>query len=146
MAYQDTYNAEHAPFIEGMIANSEKSNIVSRVVETAAGIGFGKVAVRGTADNQIKVSEASGKVLGITVLDTTQLQDSYPQYATAAVMTRGVIVVTADGAVNAGDDVTVTEATGALGTKAVAAGIVAVPNAVWDSSAADGALAKIRLG
>ena len=143
-ALQTSYSETHAPYVEGMIANSEKSNIVSRVVETAAGIGFGKVAVRGTADNQIKVAEADAAYLGITVRDTTQLQDSYLQYGTAAVMTKGVIVVQASVAVAQGDAVHFVPATGVLTN--VATGNTAIPGATWDSSTSGAGLAKLRLG
>ena len=142
---QTSYTSELDAYIEGMKANSEHSNHISRVVENAAGIGFGKVAMQGTADSQIVPSKAGGIFRGITILDTTQLQDSYPQYGMAAVMTWGVIVVRVATAVKAGDDVTYTAATGALGTAAVAAGVVAIPNAVWDTSASAGGLAKLRL-
>lgn len=144
---QDTYGVVHAAGLEGMVANSEPCVVVSRVVEGSGGIGFGKVAQRGTLDNQIKVSSASPKYLGITVLDPTQVGgtlDTYPQYATAAVMTKGVIWVVASVAVVPGDLVYFVPATGVLTNVATSNQIIA--NATWDSTAGIGALAKVRLG
>jgi len=144
---QDTYGVVHAAGLEGMVAKSEPAVIVSRVVEGAGGIGFGKVAQRGTLDNQIKVSSASPKYLGITVLDPTQVGgtlDTYPQYATAAVMTKGVIWVVASVAVVPGDPVYFVPATGVLTNVVIANQLIA--NATWDSTAGIGALAKVRLG
>jgi len=143
---QTSYPDSLAAFVEGMVANSEKNNIISRVVESAAGIGFGKVAIQGTADNQIAVSAANGVYRGITVLDTTQLQDSYPQYATAAVMTKGVIVVQASVAVDAGDPVYFIPATGVLTNVSNSGANTLIAGAMWDSSTSGAGLAKLRLG
>ncbi|WP_406858501.1 DUF2190 domain-containing protein [Alsobacter sp. KACC 23698] len=144
MAIQTSYAATHAAALEGMVANSEPAVIVSRVVETGAGIGFGKIAQRGTADNQIKVSSASPKYLGITVLDPGQPADLYAQYATAAVMTKGVIWVQASVAVAAGDPVYFVPATGVITN--VSTSNVQIPNATFDSSTSGAGLAKVRLG
>ncbi|MBI5111854.1 MAG: DUF2190 family protein [Rhodovulum sp.] len=144
---QSSYAATHAAAVEGMVANSEPAVIVSRLVETAAGIGFGKIAQRGTADNQIKVSSASPKYLGITVLDPTQAGatvDTYPQGSVAAVMTKGVIWVQATVAVAAGDPVYFVPATGAFTN--VATSNQLIPNAVFDSVTSGAGLAKVRLG
>lgn len=110
---QTSYPDRQPRWVEGMIPDMRTpGEDVSRNVETAAGIGFGKVAVQGTADNQIVVSAAATPFVGVTVLDTTQLQDSYPQYATARVRTQGPIVVTASVAVGAGDPAYFVPATG----------------------------------
>ncbi|SHI79965.1 hypothetical protein SAMN02745911_1205 [Aureimonas altamirensis DSM 21988] len=112
---QTTYADRQARWIEGMIPDMRTpGQDISMNVETAAGIGFGKVAVQGAQDNQIRVSAASRAFRGITVLDTTQLQDSYPQYATARVRTKGPVVVTAAVAVAAGALAYYVPATGAL--------------------------------
>ena len=112
---QTTYADGMSRWVEGMIPDMRTpGEDVSRNVETAAGIGFGKVAVQGTADRQIIVSAAATPFVGITVLDTTQLQDSYPQYATARVRTQGPIVVQASVAVDAGDLAYFVPATGVI--------------------------------
>lgn len=142
-AIQTTYGANIAQAVEGMVANMETANIVSRIIETAAGIGFGKLAARGTLDNQIKVSAAAAIPLGITVLDTTQVGDLYPQYSNVGVMLKGVIWVLAGEAVADGDPVYFVPATGVF-VKTVGANIL-IPNAQWDTTTAQDALGKIRL-
>lgn len=110
---QTTYSESMARWVEGMIPDMRTpGEDRSLNVETAAGIGFGKAAFHGTGDRQIVVADGTAKFAGVTVLDTTQLQDSYPQYATARVRTKGPVVVTASVAVNAGDAAYIVPATG----------------------------------
>lgn len=141
---QSTFNQVHARWVEGMVLNQEPAVIVSREVETAGGIGFGKIAQRGTGDRQIKVSSASPNYLGITVMDATKMSDTYAQYDTAAVMLKGVIVVQASVAVNDGDPVYFVPATGAFTN--VSTSNQAIPNAVFDTTTAGAGLAAVRLG
>ena len=54
-AVQTTYAATHAKWVEGMIPNMEPNVIVTRLAEDVEGIGFGKVCVQGTADNQVVI-------------------------------------------------------------------------------------------
>lgn len=143
-AVQTTYNAQHARWVEGMVLNSESSNVISRIVESAAGIGFGKVACQGAADNGVIVPAASKAYRGITVLDPTQAGDAYAQYATAAVMTKGVIVAQASVAVAVGDPVYFVPATGVLTN--VSTSNTLIPNAIWETSTSGAGLAAVRLG
>lgn len=102
---QSTYSENMAAGYPGMIANGETSNRISRTVEDAAGIAFGKAVFRGTGDHGITAT-AGGQFLGITIAHEAlsfiagQTADVYPQYATAAILTQGAIFVTA------GEDVT----------------------------------------
>ncbi|MDB6454704.1 structural cement protein Gp24 [Falsirhodobacter sp. 20TX0035] len=142
MALQDTYTASQPRFIEGMIPDMRTpGQDVSRNVETIGGIGFGKVAVQGTLDHQIKVSAASAAFIGITVLDTTQLQDSYPRYATARVRTKGPVVVTASVAVQAGQPAFYVPATGVLTNVATSNTQIGK----FETSAAAGGLAVLNI-
>lgn len=143
-AIQTTYNAQHARWIEGMVLNMEPSVVVSRLCEDVEGIGFGKVAVQGTADNQVVDSEATVKFCGIAVLDETQPTGKYEQYATAAIMKKGVIVVQASVAVAVGDPVYYVPATGVLTNSS--SGNTLIANAQWDSSTSGAGLAALRLG
>lgn len=140
---QSTYGTNQARWVKGMPLKMELSNRISRIAEGGT-IGFGVVAVRGTADNQCKVAEVDGKPLGITILDRTQLQDSYPEYSMVTIMTKGVVVGEADVAVAQGEPVYFVPATGVLTN--VATGNIAIPNAVWDTSTQAAGLAAIRLG
>lgn len=142
---QTTYTEKPARAIEGMIANSEKNNIISRVLQSAS-MGFGKVAVRGTAENQCKVSEANGKFLGVSVLDKTQLQDSYPQYSTVAILEKGVIWVIASVQVAHGDPVYFVPATGLWTNVSNSSANTLVAGATWDTSTSGATqLARLRL-
>ncbi|WP_352946516.1 capsid cement protein [Mesorhizobium sp. M0859] len=143
-AIQTTYNAQHARWIEGMVLNMEPSDVVSRLCEDVEGIGFGKVAVQGTADNQVVDSEITVKFCGIAVLDETQPTGKYEQYATAAIMKKGVIVVQASVAVAVGDPVYYVPATGVLTNSA--SGNTLIAGAQWDTSTAGAGLAALRLG
>jgi len=143
---QSAYAHRHARWIEGMQLNMEQTNIITRTIESAAGIGFGKVACRGTADNTCKVAAASAVPYGITVLDPTQqgtVVDVYPQYQNVAIMTEGVVVAMAGEAVSDGDPVYFVPATGVL--MKTSTDNIAIPNAVWDTSTAGPGLAAIRL-
>lgn len=143
---QGTYKFNHDTAFEGMVANSEPCTVISRIVEDAEGIGFGKVAVQGDLDNTITDAEASKPFRGITVMDPTQISDPadmYPQYATVAVMTKGVIWAQASVAVDAGDPVYFVPATGVLTN--VEGSNTLIANAMWDSSTGAAGLAKIRL-
>lgn len=143
-AVQTSYSATHARWVEGMVLNSEPCVVVSRIAEDAEGIGFGKVCVQGTADNQVVDSEATAKFAGISVLDVTKDGDTYAQYDTVAVMKKGVIVVSASEAVAVGDPVYYTPATGVLSKTSISNTLI--PNAQWDTSTAGAGLAALRLG
>lgn len=143
-AIQTTYNETLDVGFVGQVSDMGLSDIISREVETAAGINFGLAVVQGTGDHQCKLG-AAGVFLGITVKDVTldaAKADKYAQYDTCAIMTRGVIFVTAGEAVVAGDAVYRTAA-GVLNK--TAAGNTLIANARWETSAANGALARIRL-
>lgn len=142
-AVQTTYNSRLSNGLAGQIANTEQdTNVISRVVEGASGIGFGIPVIRGTdPENQAKIG-AAGVFLGISVRDPGGVEDKYAQYDNIAVLTRGVIWVVAGEAVTAGDAVYRTSA-GVLNK--TAAGNTLIANAEWDSTAANGALARLRL-
>jgi replicative DNA helicase len=124
-------------------SNDLRKGRATRVAEDAEGIGFGKVAVQGTADNQVVDSEATAKFVGIAVADPGQPADIYAQYANVAVMKRGVIVVSASEAVAVGDPVYYTPASGALSKTATSNTLIA--GATWDTSTAGAGLAALRL-
>jgi hypothetical protein len=146
MPVQTTYVSRISPSYEGMIANSEDHTIKSMVVELAAGIGFGKVVVQGTLDDQARASEATKKFRGLSEAShnaSGATADAYAQYETIPVMITGVMWVTASVAVAVGDPVYYVPATGVLTN--VATSNTLIPNAIWESSTAGAALAKVRL-
>jgi hypothetical protein len=152
MAVQTTYNETMVAGRAGAIVNTEPRTLISRTVEDAAGVALGLVVQQGAADDgctAVLTGMTASTYVGVTVLDRSRpaadAPDTFGQYESARIMRSGVVWVTASGAVAAGDDATVTLATGAIGTAAVAAGVIAIPDARWDSSAADGEIAKLRL-
>lgn len=140
---QSTYSASHARWFEGMVLNQEPADIVTRIAEDVEGIGFGKVCVKGTADNQVVDSEATVPFIGIAVADPSQPADTYAQYANVAVMKKGVIVVTASEAVAVGDPVYYTPATGVLSKTLTSNTLIA--GAIWETSTSGAGLAALRL-
>ncbi len=142
-AIQTTYAAVHARWVEGMVLNMEDATIVTRIAEDVEGIGFGKVGVQGTADNQVVDSEATVKFVGITVLDSFRPTGKYEQYDNVALMKKGVIVVQASEAVAVGDPVYYTPATGVLSKTSTSNTLIA--GAQWDTSTAGAGLAALRL-
>lgn len=148
MAVQTTYLDNMAAAYVGMIANTEPNVLISREVETSAGIGFGVPVIQGTADDQVDVIAASTDVVvGITVRDQSTTDDTFKLSETALLMRKGVlwVTVTDAGGVSAGDPVWVLVADGTFSNAdAGTDGSLLINDARWDSSAANGALAKIR--
>ena len=115
--YQTTYDATMPVGYAGMIANGETSNRISRTVEDATAIGFGKAVFRGTGDHGVTATP-SAALMGITIANyasppvpATGVQaDSYPQNSTAGILTQGVIWVSASVAVADGEQAYVTAA------------------------------------
>ncbi|MCW7544898.1 DUF2190 domain-containing protein [Aurantimonas litoralis] len=152
MAVQSTYNETMDAARAGMRANMEPVDLISRTVETAAGVGFGKVVQQGTADKGCK-SDLSGMTaqtyVGITMRERgvrPETPNAFAQYESALIMRKGVIWVEVAVAVTPADIVTVTLASGVIGKTAVGAGVVAIPNARWESSTSGAGLAMLRLG
>jgi hypothetical protein len=145
---QSTYALGYADGYAGMVANGETSNRISRTVEDAAGIPFGRAVFRGTGDHGCTATPAVGTFLGITIatyaappIAATGVQaDLYTQFSTAGVMTQGVIWVLAGEAVTDGAQAYVTGA-GAIvdtvGSNTILTGWF------FDQTAASGALVRL---
>jgi hypothetical protein len=147
---QSTYTELQPIAHAGMLASSDHS-VDTRICETAAGIGFGVAVSQGAADAGAVIGGASAAVfVGITVQDMSiendpSNSDEYPRYSNMGVMTRGEIWVVTGGIVTAGADVTFASTTGVLSSAATSASQFAIAGARWMTSAASGALAKVRL-
>ena len=145
---QSTYATGMADGFPGMIANGETSNRVSRTVEDASGIAFGKAVFRGTGDHGVTATPAAGALIGITIANAasppvaaTGVQaDIYPQYTTAAILTRGVIWVTAGEAVTDGAQAYVTSGGDIVDTST---SNTILDGWVFDQTAASGALVRL---
>ncbi|MGY2049584.1 structural cement protein Gp24 [Methylobacterium sp. JK268] len=144
MPVQTTYSPLPAAGYEGMVAFEEPSLTVSRIVETAGGIGFGKPAFQGTRDDGIVTQ--GGAFRGVTLADRNVSPrnggDLFAQGDTVPVMIKGTVFVAVAGTVAAGNAAYLTPA----GTfTAAASGNVPIPNALFDSSAPAGGIARLRL-
>lgn len=150
-AIQTSYSETMRPALAGMIADTTPQTILSRVVESAAGLGFGVVAVKGTGDLQVKPAAAGAPYQGITVADLTVQHisqpaggpDFYPDKDVCNILVQGAIWVVVSVAVVAGDPVYFVPATGVLTN--VSTANTQIPNGRFESSAGIGALAKLRL-
>lgn len=145
-AYQTTYAGTLSPGYEGMIANMEVTNIISRTIETAGGVGFGKGVFQGATDQAVATTGSSFR--GVTVVDhnvrpTAAGTDGYAQGDTVSIMTKGVIWVLPTSNVTPGAPAYVTPA-GAF--SATATSNTAIPGGYFDSTATSGSLAKLRIG
>lgn len=118
MAVQDTYNLAPGKGFPGQVVSGETSNRISRTVEDAAGLAFGKAAFRGAGDRGTTgVPGAAGSLLGVTIADHGVqplpggvAADIYPRYSSAGIMTLGAIFVTPGVNVADGDPVYITPA------------------------------------
>lgn len=138
------YKAEQDAGIAGAIVNTENKNIISRTVEDAAGIAFGLAVAQGVNDKGIRaVTTGDTDFVGITVLDRTAgdlINGKFVQYESARVLEEGVIWVEVTEAVKAGDAAAVDLATGKFNKAGVA-----MAGARFETSAASGGLAQLRL-
>ena len=138
------YKKEMDAGVAGAIATTENKDIVSRTVETAAGIGFGLAVVQGVNNKGIRLATTGDtKILGVTVLDRTAgdlINGKFIQNESARVMIKGTILVQVTEAVNAGDDVAVDLATAEFNKTGVK-----IANARYETSAAIGGLAQIHI-
>jgi len=115
---QTSYTDSIAAAYAGMVANGETSNRITRTVEDAAGIAFGKPVYRGSGDHGCTATVGTlATFLGWTIATSAQGYvasadaDEYAQYDNAAILTSGAIYVTVTG--NVADGAALTVGTGA---------------------------------
>ncbi len=116
---QSHYNRYLTPAQVGMLASEINWSADTRIVETAAGIGFGLAVSQGVADRGCILGGSA--FVGITRADPTiavasgLTVDKYPQYDNAGILVMGDIWVSPDNAVVAGEAVYYSTTTGVLG-------------------------------
>lgn len=145
---QDTYTAYMPAAFPGMRADTRADEVLSYSVETAAGLAFGSVAVQGAADRGCIAPDASNtSFVGIVVrdqaLDAARSPNKVGQYETAALMRRGAVWVTVGEAVTPKDTPYFVPATGAI--VKTASGNIAIPGGKFETTAASGALVRLRV-
>lgn len=143
---QANYTDQVAPGYPGLVVNAETRNIISRTIEDAAGVAFGRAIFRGAGDHGCTATPTAGQLYGIArdheaiALLPGNTADVYPQSATVPIVTQGVIWVTAGASVADGDQAYVTSA--GVYTNS-ASGNVILPGWIFDTTAASGSLVKL---
>ena len=151
MSAQTSYSIKQPKAYVGLIYAQAPHDIVSRDVETVAGIGFGVAVSRGTnAERQIVAGGSD--FLGITIrsLDKEGAANTgaiqWNEKEAAGVLRSGYIWAVCPTGCNPGDAVKYTDATGVIDAGAPGAGETAIANAQWETVAVAGELAVIRIG
>lgn len=146
---QSTYNESPAVAYAGMIANGETSSRITRTVETAAGIAFGRPVYRGSDDHGCTATIGTlASFLGFTIATSAQAPvagqdaDEYQQYDNAAILTSGAIYVTVTGNVADGAALTVNTSTGAISSTAADGSNIAT-GWIADETVTGGGLCRI---
>jgi len=147
MPIQDAFGAAVSAMplgYAGMIAEGQQvKDVVSKRVTTAV-IPFGRaVGASGTTPGTCRLGGTGFE--GITIADKSRLNDEYVVDEMAGILRKGTVWVVADGAVTIAGPVTFTVATGVIGARAVAAGIVAITGAKFETAGADGDLVRVYL-
>lgn len=144
---QSTYSTDYTRGFPGMIANGETSNRISRTIEDAGGIAFGKAAFRGSGDHGVTATPAASTFMGIAIADAGMIPlpgatvDLYPQYATVGLLNEGEIFVTVGADVTDGAAAYVTSAGVFTGSSS---GNTAIP-AVFDETVSSGGICRLRV-
>lgn len=150
MSVQTSYGLI-AKAVAGQLRDTYFNEIVSRLVEDATGMEFGKAVVRGTGDDQCKLGVGS---FGIAVRELSREMDKrgagavtkYNLNSSAAILRQGHIyveLITAAAPVAAGDDVAAM-ANGDI----VASGTASstdIAGATFEAAASAGDVVEIRL-
>jgi len=154
---QSTYTRYEPVAQNGMLANETNWVADTRIVETAAGIGFGLAVSQGTGDkgciiggsNFVGITRADQTLpradLSIPGSSSTTPLDAYSQYDNAGILKEGDIWVNCYAAVTPVTAVTYETATGKLGIAGTT-----ITNGRWMTSASGSAgtpaLAVLRVG
>lgn len=143
-AVQTSYPGNQPIAFEGMQGTMSSADNVSRIVENSGGHGFGKAAFQGATEQGIL---PTGSIfVGVTLVDhmarpNTAGSDIVAQRESITVMQKGTVWVLVSGAVTVGAPVFVTSAGAFTATPTNNTAI----KAVFETAAADGQLARIKL-
>ncbi len=150
MSAQTSYSIKQPKAYAGLVYAQAPHDIVSRDVETVAGIGFGVVVSRGT-NKERQIVAGGTDFLGITIrsLDKEGAANTgaiqWNEKEAAGILRDGYIWAVCPAGCNPGDAVKYTDATGVLDAGAAAAGETQLDGAQWETVAAAGELAVIRI-
>jgi hypothetical protein len=150
MSAQTSYDIKQPEAYAGLIYAQSPHDIISRTVETAAGIDFAVAVSRGT-DKDKQCALGGNDFIGITVrsldregaINTGAIKYSVKE--TAAIMRGGYIWATCPTGCVPGDLVKYDNATGVLDSGTAATDETQIVSATWDKTAAAGQLSVIRI-
>ena len=151
MSVQTSYDLAIAIAYAGLIYAQAPSDVISRSVEGAAGIGFGVAVSRGTdADKQALIGGATD-FLGISIRDLSQESSAndgsikWDETETMGILRDGYIWAVCPSGCVPGDVVNYVDATGVLDSGAPVADETGLDGAQWETTTAAGELGVIRL-
>lgn len=150
MSAQTSYSIKQAVAYAGLVYAQAPHDIVSRDVETVAGIGFGVAVSRGT-DLERQVVAGGTSFTGITIrsldkegaANTGSIQ--WNEKETAGILRDGYIWVVCPSGCNPGDSANYVNATGVIDSGSAGVGETQLDGAQWETVAAAGELAVLRL-
>ena len=146
MSAQTSYSIKQPKAYAGLVYAQAPHDIVSRDVETVAGIGFGVVVSRGT-DKERQIVAGGTDFLGITIrsLDKEGAANTgaiqWNEKEAAGILRDGYIWAVCPSGCNPGDQVKYVNATGVLDSGAAVAGETQLDGVQWETVAAVGLLA-----
>ena len=151
MTVQTSYERNIDAAFEGLLGDRNPKILVTKIVEAADGINFGRAVSRGT--NKAKqVLLGAADFVGITYRSLereVQARGStdikYTDKDECGVLQNGYIWLRTTNACDAGDQVKVNTTTGVFGSGAKGNGEVNLDGATWESKAAAGGLALLYL-
>ena len=145
-AIQSTFTSRPTIAVVGQIADETDRVIVTRFVEEAGGIAFGRAVCVGVADHGVRLAAAGRVFEGVTVIDRSVPAlsvNTNPIHNPAPIMLKGCVAVLAEEPVVAGADAFVDAATG--GFTDSAAGNIAIPGGRFETSGGTGAIVFLRI-
>jgi len=153
MTVQTSYAENMSAAYEGQLAdlNNKYSDIVSKRVETSAGIAPGRVVSPGTADDQVVIGgDATG--IGVTIRDLSKRgaastnELTYAQYEVAGVMKKGYLYVNIPTASAMGTGLFYNDTTGVIDAGTASTGETQLTGCTLEeTTTAENTIAKIRL-
>ena len=152
MSAQTSYSLNQPIAYAGLIYALAPSDIISRSVETVAGVAFAVVVSRGTDKDKQAILGGTTGILGVSIRDlgregaANSGAISYAEKETAGIMRDGYIWAVCPSGCVPDDAVNFVEATGVLDSGAPAGvGETGLDDCFWDSTAAAGELAILRV-
>ena len=150
MSVQTAYS-NIAAAVHGQLYGIGAKDIVSKVVEAAAGIGFGIAVSRGTNPDDQIIPGGDATFIGITVRDLAREGAqgtgvvAFADEVIAPVIRKGYIMLECPTGCVPGDVANYVDATGVIDSGVAIAGETDIVGATWESTASAGGIALLRL-